>query len=56
MVEGLFGFYTKAMRDCFDVKVYLDPPEDVRRAWKIKRDVGKRNYTEEAVDADLAQA
>lgn len=53
VVEGLFGFYTKAMRDCFDVKVYLDPPEDVRRAWKIKRDVGKRNYTAEAVDADL---
>lgn len=55
VVEGLFGFYTKKMRDCFDVKVYLDPPEDVRRAWKIKRDVGKRNYTAEAVDADLAK-
>ncbi|HEX2054640.1 MAG TPA: phosphoribulokinase [Actinomycetota bacterium] len=53
VVEGLFGFYTKKMRDCFDVKVFLDPPEDVRRAWKIKRDVGKRNYTEEQVDADL---
>jgi phosphoribulokinase len=53
VVEGLFGFYTKKMRDCFDVKVYLDPPEDVRRAWKIKRDVGKRNYTPEGVDADL---
>ena len=53
VVEGLFGFYTKKMRDCFDVKVYLDPPEDVRRAWKIKRDVGKRNYTPEQVDADL---
>jgi phosphoribulokinase len=53
VVEGLFGFYSKKMRDCFDVKVFLDPPEDVRRAWKIKRDVGKRNYTEEQVDADL---
>ncbi|HYO00089.1 MAG TPA: phosphoribulokinase [Actinomycetota bacterium] len=55
VVEGLFGFYSKPMRDCFDVKVFLDPPEDVRRAWKIKRDVGKRNYTEEQVDADLAK-
>jgi phosphoribulokinase len=55
VVEGLFGFYTKKMRDCFDVKVYLDPPEDVRRAWKIKRDVGKRNYTAEQVDTDLAK-
>ncbi len=53
VVEGLFGFYSKAMRDCFDVKVYLDPPEDVRRAWKIKRDTTKRNYTAEQVTADL---
>jgi phosphoribulokinase len=53
VVEGLFGYYTKAMRDCYDVKVYLDPPEDVRRAWKIKRDTTKRNYTEEDVLSDL---
>ncbi|MGH2772115.1 MAG: phosphoribulokinase, partial [Actinomycetota bacterium] len=53
VIEGLFPFYSKKMRDCFDVKVYLDPPEDVRRAWKIKRDTGKRNYTEDQVLADL---
>lgn len=55
VVEGLHGFHTKRMQDCFDVKVFLDPPEDVRRAWKIKRDVGKRNYTADQVDADLAK-
>jgi phosphoribulokinase len=53
VIEGLFGYYTKAMRDCYDVKVYLDPPEDVRRAWKIKRDTTKRGYTEEDVIKDL---
>ena len=53
VIEGLLGFSTKAMRDCFDVKIFLDPPEDLRRAWKIKRDTSKRNYTAEAVIADM---
>jgi len=26
------------------VKVYLAPPEDLRRVWKIKRDTAKRGY------------
>jgi len=53
VIEGLFPFFSKHMRECFDVKVFLDPPEDVRRAWKIKRDTTKRNYTPEQVIADL---
>src|SRR5213082_1925578 len=53
VIEGLLGFWTKGMRDCFDVKVFLDPPEDLRRAWKIKRDCTKRNYTPDEVIADM---
>ncbi len=53
IVEGLFGFYTESMRECFDVKVFLDPPEDLRRAWKIKRDTSKRSYTVEEVLKDM---
>lgn len=53
VVEGLLGYHTKVMRDCFDVTVYLDPPEDLRRRWKIQRDTSKRNYTPEQVVADL---
>ncbi len=53
VIEGLLGFWTKGLRDCFDVKVYLDPPEDLRRAWKIKRDCTKRNYTPDEVIADM---
>jgi phosphoribulokinase len=40
---------SKLARTCFDVTVYLDPPEDVRRVWKIKRDTGTRGYTVEQV-------
>ncbi|MBZ8181591.1 phosphoribulokinase [Oscillatoria salina] len=53
IVEGLLGYYTRAARDCYDVKVYLAPPEALRATWKIKRDTRKRGYTEEQVLAAL---
>lgn len=46
IVEGLLPYSTRAMRDCFDVKVYLEPEEDLRVTWKILRDVAVRGYTE----------
>lgn len=55
VIEGLLAYHTKGMRDCFDVKLYLDPPEDLRRHWKVKRDCSKRGYTPEEVAADLAR-
>ncbi len=51
--EGLLGFTTRALRDLFDVKVYLEPDEDLRIRWKVSRDTGKRGYTEEQVLASL---
>ena len=53
IVEGLLGFSTAALRQLCDIKVYLDPPEDLRRCWKIKRDTSKRGYTAEQVVAEL---
>lgn len=53
IVEGLLGFHTPAMRRFYDVKVFLDPPEDLRRAWKIKRDTTKRGYTAEQVSLEM---
>jgi phosphoribulokinase len=53
IVEGLLGFSTSNLRQFFDVKVYLDPPETLRRAWKVKRDTSKRGYTPEQVLASL---
>ena len=49
VVEGLLGYSTKKMRDSYDVKVYLAPPESLRAAWKIKRDTRKRGYNDEQV-------
>jgi phosphoribulokinase len=53
IVEGLLGFHTQVMRQFYDVKVFLDPPEELRRTWKIKRDTTKRGYTPEQVVAEL---
>jgi phosphoribulokinase len=53
VVEGLLPLHTKLECACFDVTVYLNPPEDIRREWKIKRDTGQRGYTREQVLAEL---
>lgn len=53
IVEGLLGYHTAKMRDCYDVRVYLAPPEDLRRRWKVRRDTSRRGYTTDQVLADL---
>jgi len=53
IVEGLLGYYTEELREAHDVRVFLAPPEELRRQWKINRDSTKRGYTEEEVHADL---
>lgn len=53
IVEGLLGYSTRAARDCYDVKVYLAPPESLRYTWKAKRDTRKRGYSEDQVRAAL---
>jgi len=53
IVEGLLPLLTDASRACFDISVYLDPPEDIRIAWKLARDTKKRGYTEDEVRQDL---
>jgi phosphoribulokinase len=55
VVEGLLAFSTRAMRSCFAVKVYLDPPEELRRRWKVERDCARRGYTREQVLEELAR-
>ncbi len=44
IVEGLLGYHTRAMRECYDVKVFLDPDEELRIRWKMQRDTAKRGY------------
>jgi phosphoribulokinase len=41
------------MRDLYDVRVYMDPPEDLRRSWKVRRDCSRRGYTTDQVLEEL---
>src|SRR5205823_3592469 len=53
VVEGLLNFHTEALRTAHDVRVYLAPPEDLRRAWKLTRDCTRRGYTTDEVLHEL---
>jgi phosphoribulokinase len=53
IIEGLLGYTTRAMRDCYDVKIYLEPEEELRVQWKMQRDTTKRSYTREQVLEEL---
>jgi len=55
IVEGLLPLTTRMSRACFDVSVYLDPPEPLRHEWKIARDTGERGYERDQVEAELAR-
>jgi phosphoribulokinase len=53
LVEGLLNFHTETLRTLHDVRVALAPPEELRRAWKVKRDCTRRGYTTDEVLAEL---
>ena len=53
VIEGLLGYHTEELRDAYDIRVFLAPPEELRRKWKISRDTSDRGYTEEDVHKDL---
>ena len=53
IVEGLLAYHTRALRDCFDVKIFLEPGDSLRCSWKIRRDCAERGYTQEQVETEL---
>jgi phosphoribulokinase len=53
IIEGLLGYHLPEMRDVYDVRVFLGPPEELRRRWKVQRDCSRRGYTTDQVLAEL---
>jgi phosphoribulokinase len=47
VVQGLFPLYTRALRELFDVTVWLAPDAALKLSWKIQRDTLQRGYTDE---------
>jgi phosphoribulokinase len=53
IVQGLHPFLVSGIRGLFDLKVWLDPEEELKHRWKRQRDVAKRGYTEEQVRKEI---
>jgi phosphoribulokinase len=49
VLEGLHPFTTPDLRVHLDYTIFVDPVKEVKYDWKLKRDVGIRNYSPEDV-------
>ena len=46
LVEGLLALWWDDLRSAFDLKIYLDAPDEVRLGRRVRRDGGACDYTE----------
>lgn len=51
LVEGILVFVEKALRERFDIKVYVDADADLRFIRRLQRDIAERGRTMESVIA-----
>lgn len=49
IASGLHALYLPVLRECYNLKIYLDIDESLRRYFKIARDVHQRGHTLERV-------
>ncbi len=54
IIEGLHPLSTPGLRSHLDVTLFVDPVDEVKHAWKIRRDVGDRGYDRDDVLAEIA--
>ena len=45
VVRGLFPLFTAELRKAFDVRIWLDPQEELKWLWKVRRDCAQRGYS-----------
>jgi uridine kinase len=53
LVSGLHSLHNSSLRDLFDLKIYLDIDESLRRYFKIQRDVHQRGYDIASVNESI---
>lgn len=53
ILEGLHPFSTSSLLKHLDYTIFVDPDNEVKYDWKLRRDVSKRNYSPEAVLVDI---
>ncbi|HEX5149463.1 MAG TPA: phosphoribulokinase [Candidatus Limnocylindrales bacterium] len=45
VIRGLFPLFTADLREAFDVRIWLDPQEELKWSWKVRRDCAQRGYS-----------
>ena len=53
ILEGLHTLYSDTLRESIDFSLYVDPADDVKQEWKLKRDMEKRGYTQGEVMEEI---
>jgi uridine kinase len=54
IVSGLHALYLPSLRQLYDLRIFLDMNEGLRRSLKVARDVTRRGHNREQVEAALA--
>lgn len=49
LVEGILIFVESSLRDLFDIRIFVDTPDDIRLIRRLQRDVAERGRTVESV-------
>ena len=55
IASGLHALYLPIFRDCYNLSIYLDIDEELRRYFKLERDVEQRGHSVEQVIASIAR-
>jgi phosphoribulokinase len=55
ILEGLHTLFTPMLRKYLDFTLFVDPSREVKYDWKLRRDMAKRGYSEEAVLREIAE-
>jgi len=55
IVSGMHALYLPLLRECYNLSIYLDIDEDLRRHLKLQRDVEERGLSSEHVTSSLAK-
>lgn len=55
ILEGLLPLHTSRLQSLMDFSIYIDPDPEVKKRWKIKRDVDERGHSRKAVLEAIAE-
>jgi phosphoribulokinase len=55
ILEGLHTLFTPTLRKYLDFTLFVDPDQDVKFDWKLRRDMAKRGYSKDAVLQEMAE-